>query len=211
MPVLPARRMLPRMLAPSSLHASPCACTSAPSRISLCRRPAARPLHCQLRRLPVCRDVCHQPGPPQNGHQGVGRRGKPMGMGQRWDQGGTGRLWTAASRHAAALAAPWSGPQPAPPASCCRSACTPQFVTMLEFYTGQNVQVNVSRLQALVSKEVSAQLSKRDAFDAQGGRLCSARLNAGWTTCCPCGRCRLHALTHALGEATALAISLHQP
>lgn len=28
-----------------------------------------------------------------------------------------------------------------------------EFVTMLEFYTGQNVQVNVSRLQALVSKE----------------------------------------------------------
>ena len=32
---------------------------------------------------------------------------------------------------------------------------SPQFVSMLQFYTGQNVEVNVSRLQALVSKQAS--------------------------------------------------------
>lgn len=55
---------------------------------------------------------------------------------------------------------------------------------MLEFYTGQNVQVNVSRLQALVSKEVSTLLSGWDACDAHGACRCSACLNAGWTTRC---------------------------
>ena len=33
---------------------------------------------------------------------------------------------------------------------------TPQFVSMLEFYTGQDVQVNVSRLQALVTRQASS-------------------------------------------------------
>ncbi len=50
------------------------------SLLALPRRPAAGPLHSQLRRLPVRRNLCNWAGPPEDRQQGVGRRGEPAGV-----------------------------------------------------------------------------------------------------------------------------------